>query len=133
LRYSPVWNHESEGLSALWSGQYDSGITYRFEIWQKALALFLEAPITGVGSQQYAQAVLSGIDSGELSRGLKRCCLDHAHNDLIQILATRGLIGALSWLLLLAIPFVQFLRLIRHDSPGLPTSPRPAPWCHWPT
>lgn len=106
-----------EGLSALWSGQYDSGITYRFEIWQKALALFLEAPITGVGSQQYAQAVLSGIDSGELSRGLKRCCLDHAHNDLIQILATRGLIGALSWLLLLAIPFVQFLRLIRHDSP----------------
>ncbi|TDT44347.1 (heptosyl)LPS beta-1,4-glucosyltransferase [Halospina denitrificans] len=106
-----------EGLSALWSGRYDSGITYRFEIWQKALALFLEAPISGVGSQQYAQAVLNGVESGELSRGLKRCCLDHAHNDLVQILATRGLIGALSWLLLLAIPFAQFLKLIRHESP----------------
>lgn len=106
-----------EGLTAFWNGHYDRGITYRFEIWQKALALFLQSPITGVGSQHYMEAILSGVDAGELSRGLKRCCLDHAHNDLIQILATRGLIGALSWLLLLAIPFVQFLKLVRHESP----------------
>lgn len=34
-----------------------------------------------------------------------------------QILTTAGLIGALSWALLLAIPFAQFMRLVRHESP----------------
>lgn len=106
-----------DGLSALWSGQYDRGISYRLEIWQTALTLFLESPLSGIGVHEYAAAIRSGIESGDLSGGLKRCCLDHAHNDLFQILATRGLIGALSWILLLAIPFIQFLRLIRHESP----------------
>ncbi|MGM0451135.1 MAG: O-antigen ligase family protein, partial [Pseudomonadota bacterium] len=106
-----------EGLLSLLDGNHGQGIQYRFDVWQHALGLFTSAPLTGVGVQGYAQALQSGIEAGELPSGLARCCLDHAHNDLIQVLATRGLLGAVSWLLLLAIPFAQFLHYVRHESP----------------
>ncbi|XOZ32264.1 glycosyltransferase [Halomonadaceae bacterium KBTZ08] len=105
-----------QGVLSLLNGNYGRGIEYRFDVWQHALGLFTSSPLTGVGVEGYAQALQSGIEAGELPRGLARCCLDHAHNDLLQILATRGLAGALSWLLLLAIPFAQFLRYTRHES-----------------
>ncbi|MGM0433322.1 MAG: glycosyltransferase [Pseudomonadota bacterium] len=105
-----------QGVLSLLNGSYGRGIEYRFDVWQHALGLFTSSPLTGVGVRGYAQALQSGIEAGELPRGLARCCLDHAHNDLLQILATRGLLGALSWLLLLAIPFAQFLRYTRHES-----------------
>ena len=106
----------AEGLLSLLNGHYGHGIEYRFDVWQHALALFFDAPLTGVGVPGYAQALQSGIEAGKLPQGLTRCCLDHAHNDLIQILATRGLLGALSWLLVLGIPFAQFLRHVRHEN-----------------
>ncbi|MEQ6886309.1 glycosyltransferase [Salicola sp. Rm-C-2C1-2] len=105
-----------QGVLSLLNGNYGRGIEYRFDVWQHALGLFTSSPLTGVGVEGYAQALQSGIEAGELPQGLARCCLDHAHNDLLQILATRGLAGALSWLLLLAIPFAQFLRYTRHES-----------------
>lgn len=114
--FTGVESRIGEGLNALWKGQLDQGATLRFEIWQHSLSLFLEAPVTGVGSDQFAASVISGIESGKLPPGLRECCLDHAHNDLLQALAQRGLIGALAWLLVLAIPFTLFLRLVRHES-----------------
>ncbi|PAU82276.1 glycosyl transferase [Halovibrio salipaludis] len=106
----------SSGFSGLLGGMVDNGIQFRFDIWQKALKLFLEAPILGVGSQGYADAIHQGVASGNLNEGLIGCCDNHAHNDLLQVLATRGLLGALSWSLLLLIPFVQFARLTRHEN-----------------
>ena len=105
-----------EGIMAVLDGDYGRGIQYRFDVWQHALALFTSAPFSGVGVQGYAQALQASIEAGELPQGLARCCLDHAHNDLFQILATRGLLGALSWLLVLGIPFTQFLRYARHEN-----------------
>ncbi|MEQ9465159.1 MAG: glycosyltransferase, partial [Haliea sp.] len=43
----------------------------------------------------------------------------HAHNDLLQSLATRGLAGGLSWLLLLAVPVAVFARYLRAGEPAV--------------
>lgn len=104
------------GVLSLLSGDLGPSVEYRFDIWRHALSLFTTAPFTGVGAQGYTQSLQSGIEAGQLPQALTHCCLNHAHNDLIQILATRGLLGALSWLLLLAIPFAQFLRYARHEN-----------------
>ena len=112
------------GLDAIWNsfsqtGISEKGVQLRIEAWEQAFQLFLESPLIGSGSHGYAEAIRSGVTGDELPKGLLGCCQDHAHNDLLQVLATRGLLGALSWTLLLAIPFTQFLRLVRHESPGV--------------
>lgn len=106
-----------ESLSNFWNGQFDQSVALRLEVWRHAFSLFLEAPITGVGAEQYATSVINSVDSGDLSSKIASCCARHAHNDLLQALAQRGLIGALAWLLVIVIPFTQFVRLIGHENP----------------
>lgn len=91
---------------------FDRSIQLRFEAWQEAARLFLNSPLTGAGLDGYQQAILEGTSSGRLDVALASCCDDHAHNDVMQILATRGLIGLLAWAFLLGLPIALFSRYL---------------------
>ncbi|HEY7775682.1 MAG TPA: O-antigen ligase family protein [Kineobactrum sp.] len=97
------------------AGQLDPPIESRLEIWQLSWGLFASRPLIGTGLNGYTEAVAHAIATEQVANPdfIATCCGDHAHNDLLQTLATRGLVGGLSWLLLLLLPLLVFARYVR--------------------
>ena len=74
----------------------------RLEIWKSAVAMFLKHPFLGVGPDAFEQG-LRLTRTEELVRVMGQGYrLGHAHNDLLQVLATTGLLGLAAYLWLLA-------------------------------
>lgn len=101
----------SDQLEGFWQNDaLDSGITIRMDVWGQAWRMFSENPWTGVGLGGYAREIEASVASGESSAALIDCCTGHAHNDLLNAAATRGIPGILSWALLIFIPLAMFAR-----------------------
>ncbi len=77
----------------------------RFELWKAAWIMFTEYPIFGIGSGQFNDILKEKIDAGEIP---KIQVFDHAHNEPLQILATTGIIGFLSYIFLYAVTAYYF-------------------------
>jgi len=90
----------------------DAGVTVRMEVWGQAWQMFKDKPWTGVGLGGYTSEIKASVASGESSAVLIDCCTGHAHNDLLNIAATSGLPGILSWAFLIFIPLAIFARHI---------------------
>jgi len=88
----------------------DSGITIRMDVWGQAWRMFADHPWTGVGLGGYAREIEASVASGESSAVLIDCCTGHAHNDLLNIAATSGIPGILSWALLIFLTLAMFAR-----------------------
>ncbi|MDX1634984.1 MAG: glycosyltransferase [Marinobacter sp.] len=98
-------------LSTLAAGSPDAGIQLRLVIWQFAWELFTANPVTGVGLDGY-EVALRAAAGDQVVVGVLDCCTGHAHNDILHILATRGLPGLLSWLFLIGLPLWLFGRYL---------------------
>nr|WP_275298297.1 O-antigen ligase family protein [Halomonas campisalis] len=80
----------------------------RFEMWRGASRLALDAPWLGVGSGHYEQAMRSLADQGVIDPGV--LVYDHAHNEFLDTLARRGLLGLAVLLALYLVPMKLFAR-----------------------
>ncbi len=80
----------SVGLLALWLGPERAGVglslTVRLEYWEAALAMWREAPLRGLGINQFRE-YYSAYKALQAEEAL------HAHNAPLQLLAETGLIG----------------------------------------
>ncbi|RBW48132.1 O-antigen ligase family protein [Marinobacter sp. F3R11] len=94
----------------LQNANQDSSITIRKEVWGQAWQMFADNPWTGVGLGGYTHEIEASVASGETTTALLDCCSGHAHNDLINVAATSGIPGILSWAFLIFIPLVTFAR-----------------------
>ena len=75
----------------------------RSDIWKKSIGIFLSAPVFGVGQRE----LVAKLNEGALKeRGL----VGHAHNLVLQILASFGLVGLLAWCISFAIVLISFSR-----------------------
>lgn len=88
----------------------------RFEVWKRSLALFKQRPILGWGSVEYKREMAAlddtlDADAGELGP-------NHAHNEVIDGLAKKGLLGGVIVFSVFLVPAVLFARgaLTEHDS-----------------
>ncbi|MEZ5554078.1 glycosyltransferase [Haliea sp.] len=110
-----------ETVISLQAGDFDVQTASRLAIWQIAWAEFVAQPWFGGGLNAYHDAVRAAAAAGALDQPqfVLNCCTSHAHNDLLQSLATRGLLGGLSWLLLLLIPLRVFARHLRAPEPAV--------------
>lgn len=90
------------------SDTLDSGITIRTEVWGQAWHMFADNPWIGVGLGGYTREIETAVANGEASAVLIDCCTGHAHNDVLNIAATSGILGILSWALLIFIPLAIF-------------------------
>lgn len=84
-------------LMPIFTGAVDASVTVRLEVWKQSLALFQSSPVFGVGIRRFPHLHIK-----EASIPGYKDFLDHAHSNYMHILATTGVAGMLSYLILLA-------------------------------
>lgn len=89
-----------------------TSIGLRFEGWQAAIQLFKERPLIGVGLGAFKGGVVSLAEDGK--RNTLTTLISHAHNDYLQVMAERGLLGIALFLLMHA-TFVVFYYKHKND------------------
>jgi O-antigen ligase len=99
-------------------GSADSSVGARFEMWKGAWKMFSEHPVSGVGRANFHDALGRLIDRGKISPAVRD--FHHAHNEMLNTLATEGLIGGLTLAFLYAAPIMFFMRCLRRDDASKP-------------
>jgi O-antigen ligase len=94
----------------------------RMEMWRTALAAFRENPLLGIGVGQLNGYFVAAARRGDLSPVIAEFDQGsghtHAHSDYVDALATRGLVGLVSLLLLYLVPLGIFTRAaVRAERP----------------
>lgn len=98
--------------------QGDVGVQARFVVWQKALEVWREHPVFGVGVRNFPKLdIPEAIVPGESTY------LVHAHNNFLHILATMGVVGLLAFayleLSMLWLAYKTWSRKLSASQPGL--------------
>jgi O-antigen ligase len=99
-------------------GSADTSVGARLEMWKGAWKMFVEHPVFGVGRANYHDALGHLIDRGEISADVRD--FHHAHNEMLNSLATEGLLGGLTLAFLYAAPIMFFMRRLRRDDASKP-------------
>jgi len=99
-------------------GNAATSVGARFEMWKGAWIMFEEHPLFGVGRTRYHAALSELIDHGRINAAVRD--YHHAHNEMLQALATEGLPGAFALLFLYAAPLTFFVRCLRRDDVSKP-------------
>jgi O-antigen ligase len=102
-----------QDLSRLEQGDVDSSAGARYERLQVAWEAFIDAPWTGVGMGRFDSAMTRLPVCRDPATAVERCHLDHAHNDLAEWGATRGIPGVLALLAIYGVPLWVFFSLWR--------------------
>ncbi|WGY48418.1 O-antigen ligase family protein [Vibrio sp. ABG19] len=82
-----------------------SGI--RLELWKSALYAALESPLTGFGHDGLSDVKQSQVEQGLVDKVVIR--FSRAHNQFLEELQTKGIIGLAGIILVLGIPFFVFV------------------------
>ncbi|MGY8524881.1 O-antigen ligase family protein [Paracidovorax citrulli] len=95
------------------AGDPNSSIGARLLVWQLAARTALERPLMGVGLGRFG-TVTGTLEACE-QRAVKRYefCLGHAHNDMMEALATTGVPGLVVLLSVFAVPAWLFAGALR--------------------
>ena len=94
----------------------EGSVSKRFEMWRGAWHLFQEKPVMGWGETGYIQQLGALGEGGAVSR--QAAGYTHAHNDLLNALAKKGLIGGLILYSLYILPLAWFASQFRHAPPA---------------
>lgn len=97
------------------NGNPDTSVGARIEMWKGSWLLFAEHPLTGVGRANYNAGLHRLIARGVINPAMQN--FQHAHNEMLNAMATQGLPGALALLGIYAAPLLFFSRQLRR--PGL--------------
>ncbi|HEY3645690.1 MAG TPA: O-antigen ligase family protein [Gammaproteobacteria bacterium] len=105
----------------LYTGEYryailQSSVGQRLEMWAVAWRLFLQAPFTGVGTGAYMASAQRLVDAG-LAPPVTSI-YDHPHDEVLDALSSRGLLGLLALLLLFGVPGWLFAKGLNSPDPG---------------
>ena len=82
----------------------------RFEMWQGALTLIAEKPLTGWGWNGYHEGMQALVDKGQV---IQFAADNHAHNEYLDNFARRGVLGVLSLLALYLVPLRLFAKRLK--------------------
>ncbi|HDZ49551.1 MAG TPA: O-antigen ligase family protein [Halomonas sp.] len=92
----------------------DTSLGLRFEMWRGASQLIMERPILGWGEAGYAEAMIELGEQGEITYQSSQ--FGHAHNEFIDALAKRGLMGLAVLLALYFVPLRLFASGLKHQN-----------------
>jgi O-antigen ligase len=101
--------------------QYDSGVKtetslgMRLEMWRAALDIATRSPLTGAGTGSYQREIRALVADGDYDASI--LSFGNPHNEYLNVLATRGLVGLIGLLALLLWPLGSFMRQRKHADP----------------
>lgn len=87
-------------------GTADNSVGHRLDHGQLAFAMGLDRPLTGWGDAGYVAEKARRVEAGEAKPAVLG--FGHAHNDLLDQFAKRGLIGVFGLLVLYGVPLILF-------------------------
>ena len=96
------------------SDNVTTSIGQRMEMWRTAWSLSSNNIWLGMGRNGYLAAKQQMADEGKMDKVIKNHT--NAHNDYLDALVKRGIIGVLALLALFLVPFTLFARALRHDA-----------------
>ena len=79
-------------LWALWHWQTDISILVRFKVWLIAFSDFLQSPVFGIGPRNFPHIYVP-----QIAVPYHESYLHHAHSNYLQVLATLGILGLISY------------------------------------
>lgn len=100
-------------LLAFNSGNLDTSIGIRLQLWKAALHLFWENPFFGVGADGFKAAMQELVSSGYITPTAGEFGGAEVHNEILAHLVRFGIFGLISILLVYLVPLFLFLRLAR--------------------
>ncbi|WP_225721231.1 O-antigen ligase family protein [Candidatus Vallotiella sp. (ex Adelges kitamiensis)] len=100
-------------------GQVMTSTGQRLALWRASLQIFVEHPILGVGKGHLKPALIILANHGKASRIIAN---EHAHNELLSMLAETGIFGTISLLLLYVGTFLSFWRERKHNNTTISTA-----------
>ncbi|NLW05578.1 MAG: O-antigen ligase family protein, partial [Pseudomonadaceae bacterium] len=83
----------------------NTSVGLRFDMWQGAIKLIIDKPLTGWGREGYHEGMQALANQGEVTAFAVE---NHAHNDFLDSFARRGLLGLLTLLMLYLVPLHLF-------------------------
>lgn len=95
----------------------ETPVAARLEMWTAALRLFREAPLVGIGTGAYQSGARGLAAQGKAAPYAAN--FDHPHNDYLNALSDRGLIGFVALLLLLSVPLRLFWKKLDSRDPRI--------------
>lgn len=97
---------------AAWTkGNTASSIGLRLGLWRLGLHEVRVRPLVGIGEDGFKERLRAAVARGEVSN--EALILGHAHNEMLDMLVKRGILGLLALLLFYAVPGFLFWRALR--------------------
>ena len=94
---------------------YQPSISFRGDYWRAGLNMFRDSPVYGFGQSSFGEYYLLYRDSIAMERRLDGTITNSAHNVLIDLAATGGIILVVPFLTLLLYTLYVFLRVYKSD------------------
>ena len=95
-------------------GVADTSVGQRWDHWKLAWEMGLDAPWTGWGNAGYQIEKQKRVEQGDAA--LSTGSYGHAHNEMLDMFARRGVVGLLALLAFYAVPFLVFFRQMQWGS-----------------
>ncbi len=106
----------AETKSYVTSGDSTTSVGARLEMWRTSLILFPMRPLLGWGKEGYIKGTEQLVEAGRVR--LVPGEHTHPHNEYLDALVKRGLLGLIALLVLYITPLVVFSRHIRDVNPA---------------
>lgn len=97
-----------EDVKIYLKGDTDTSVGLRFEMWKASWYMFTQKPLLGVGASQSKKIRESLADEGYISKNAVNFAT--AHNEYLEALSERGIVGLLFLLGLYLVPMKLFLK-----------------------
>ncbi|MDZ5632415.1 O-antigen ligase family protein [Janthinobacterium sp. GMG1] len=93
-----------------------SSVGQRLEMWRTALLISRDHVLVGVGRTGYLEEKRVLMAEGKMSNIISE--YTNAHNDYLDALVKRGIVGVMALLALFLVPLSLFARALRHSAPA---------------
>ncbi|MEZ8557574.1 O-antigen ligase family protein [Vibrio cyclitrophicus] len=110
------YEHTIYEVNNIKSGNYDTSIGWRLQLWELAPELFIQSPIIGQGhGHNYEKILKEKIESNAISHYIYYYASSHYHNQIIDKLVKSGVIGLMLLIGLLAYPLLTLKYLVNYE------------------
>lgn len=105
-------------MGSYYDGNRDTSVGIRMQYYKAGIAIFKQSPVFGVGVEHFMGKMEELLSEGVISKSAYDIG-GHLHNEALYRLARTGILGALSVVSLMLVPFFYFYRSIKSDDSEL--------------